>query len=191
VGAVLGGALFAVWGYLHGNIVLSSAPVVVAAMDLLVGTLWLVGVVGLCAWWWEGRTGWIGAIGFVFGFVGAALSVAHGILSLVTASGITETPTWYEYVWGSIKVPTEVFGWFPILPVGLVAVGIGSIRLGALGGWGILPLAMGLLGGAYQITDADGVFEAGFAHVAFGAGYSLGWVFLGWLLWRGGTATYA
>jgi hypothetical protein len=70
-GAALGGALFAVWGYLHGNIVLSSAPVVVATMDLLIGTLLLVGVVGLCAWWWEGRTGWLGAVGFVLCFAGA------------------------------------------------------------------------------------------------------------------------
>jgi hypothetical protein len=175
-----------VWGYLHGNIALSSGTLLAAAMDLLIDTLLLV---GLCAWWWEGRTGRLGAVGFVFAFSGAALSVAHGIHAFVTASGIAEPAPWYVFVRAVLGLPAYVFRWLPLLPVGMVAIGIGSIRLGALGGWGILPLAMGLLGGAYHLTDAGGVLETGFAHVPFGAGYSLGWVFVGCLLWTQGTAT--
>ena len=190
-GAALGGALFAVWGYLHGNIVLSSAPVVAAAMGLLIDILLLVGVAGLCAWWREGRTGWLGALGFVLCFAGAALNVAHGVHAFVIASGIAEPAPWYVYTWAVLGLPAYVFHWLPILPVGLATVGIGSIRLGTLGGWGILPLAMGLLGGAYQLTDVGGILETSFAHVPFGAGYSLGWFFLGYLLWRQGTATNA
>ena len=190
-GAALGGALFAVWGYLHGNIVLSSAPVVVATMDLLIGTLLLVGVVGLCAWWWEGRTGWLGAVGFVLCFAGAGLDVAHGIHAFVIAGGMAEPAPWYVFVRAVLGLPAYVFDRVPILPVGMVAVGVVSIRSGALGAWGILPLAVGLLGGVYQLTDAGGVFETGFAHVLVGAGYSFGWVFLGCLLWTHGTATKA
>jgi hypothetical protein len=50
---------------------------------------------------------------------------------------------------------------------------------------------MGLLGEAYHLTDSGGVFGMGFAHVLFGAGYSLSWVVLGCLLWMEGTATNA
>ena len=64
----MGGALLAVWGYPHGNVAPPSAPVVAATIGLLIDALLLAGVAGLCAWWWEGRTGWLGAVGFVLGF---------------------------------------------------------------------------------------------------------------------------
>jgi hypothetical protein len=159
-------------------------------MDLLIDTLLLVGLVGLCAWWWEGRTGWLGAVGFVFGLAGAALNVAHGIHAFGLASGIADSAPWYVYTRAVLGSPAYVFRWLPLLPIGMVAIGISSMRSGALGGWGILPLAMGLLGGAYQLTDAGGLGTS-FAHVPFGAGYSLGWVFVGWLLWTQDTATDA
>jgi hypothetical protein len=119
------------------------------------------------------------------------LDVAHGICVFVTAAGIAEPAPWYVIVRAVLGLPAYVFDWVPILPVGMVAVGIGSIRSGALGAWGILPLAVGLLGGAYQLTDAGGVFGIGFAHVPLGAAHSLGWVLLGCLLWTQGTATQA
>jgi hypothetical protein len=190
-GAALGGALLAVWGYLHGNMGGSAGPVVAAAMGLLIDTLLLVGLAGLCAWWWEGRTDLLGAVGFVLVFVGVALSVAHGIHGFVTASGIAELAPWWVYVRAASGLPAYVASWLPVLPVGMVAVGIGSVRSGALGGWGVLPLAMGLLGAAYHLTDSGGLFGIDFAHVPFGAAYSLGWVLLGCLLWRQGTATHA
>jgi hypothetical protein len=46
-----------VWSYLHGNIAVSSGPIVATAMKLLIDTLLLVAVMGLCAWWWEGEHG--------------------------------------------------------------------------------------------------------------------------------------
>jgi hypothetical protein len=190
-GAALGGALLAVWGYLHGNVAPPSAPVVAAAMGLLIDTLLLAGLVGLCAWWWEGPTGWLGVAGFVLGFFGVALSVAHGIHAFVTTSGIAEPAPWWVYVRAAGGLPARVVSWLPVLPAGMVAVGVGSIRSGALGGWGILPLAIGLLGAAYHLTDSGGVFGIGFAHVPLGAAHSLGWVLLGFLLWTEGTATQA
>jgi hypothetical protein len=180
-----------VWGYVHGNIAPPSAPVVAAAMGLLIDALLLAGLVGLWAWWWEGPTGWLGAAGFVLGFFGAALSVAHGIHAFVTASGIAEPAPWWVYVRAAGGLPARVVRWLPVLPAGMVAVGVGSIRSGALGGWGILPLATGLLGAAYHLTDSGGVIGIGFAHVPLGAAHSLGWVLLGFLLWTEGTATHA
>ena len=190
-GAALGGTLLAAWGYLHGNMGGSAGPVIAAAMGLLIDTLLLAGLAGLCAWWWEGRTNLLGAVGFVLVFVGLALSVAHGIHAFVSASGIAELAPWWVYVRAASDLPGYVVSWLPVLPVGMVVVGIGSVLSGALGGWGILPLAMGLLGAAYHLTDSGGLFGIGFAHVPFGAAYSLGWVLLGFLLWRQGTATHA
>jgi hypothetical protein len=187
---VLGGTLLVTWGYLHGNIAFSSSgPIVAAVMVVLVNTLLLVGVVGLCAWWWEGRTGLLGAVGFVVGFAGAALSVTHGIHVLISASGLGEPDPWYVYVRAATGLPAKVLGWFPMLPIGMATVGIGSMRTGALGGWGPLPLVMGLFGWAYQLTDSGGVFRLGYAHVMFGVVYSLGWIVLGYLLWPKRSAT--
>jgi hypothetical protein len=117
--------------------------------------------------------------------------VAHGIHAFVTASGIAEPAPWWVYVRAASGLPARVVRWLPVLPAGMVAVGVGSIRSGALGGWGILPLAIGLLGAAYHLTDSGGVFGIGFAHVPLGAAHSLGWVLLGFLLWTEGTATHA
>ncbi len=158
-------------------------------MAFLVDTLLLVGLVGLCAWWWEGRASLLGAVGFVVGFAGAALGVTHGIHALISASGMAEPDPWYVYVRAATGLPAKVFRWFPMLPIGMATVGIGSIRAGALGGWGFLPLVMGLLGGAYQLTDSGGVLRMGYAHVVFGVGYSLGWIVLGCLLWPKRSAT--
>jgi hypothetical protein len=187
---VLGGALLVTWGYLHGNIALSSSgPIVAAVMVFLVDALVLVGLVGLCAWWWEGPKGLLGAVGFVVGFAGAALSVTHGIHALISASGLAEPAPWYVYVRAATGLPAKVFRWFPMLPIGMATVGIGSIRAGALGGWGFLPLVMGLFGAAYQLTDSGGVFTMSYAHVVFGVVYSLSWIILGCLLWPKHTAT--
>ena len=46
-----------------------------------------------------------------------------------------------------------------------------------------------LLGGAYHFTDSGGIFGMILAHVGFGAGYSLGWVFLCCSPWKEDAAT--
>ena len=181
---MLGGALFVTWGYLHGNIALSSlGPTVAAAMDFLINTLLLVGLGGLCTWWWEGRTDWLGAGGFVVGFAGAALSVTHSIHALISESGTAELAPWYVYVLATTGLPPKVFSWFPTVPIGMAIVGIGSIRTEALGGWGFLPLVVGLSGEAYKLTDSGGVFRMGNAHLVIGVVYGLSWVLLGCLIW--------
>jgi|SRR5215208_2015533 hypothetical protein len=189
--AVLGGALLGVWGYLHGNIVLSSSHMLAAAMDLLIDMLLLVGLVGLCAWWREGRTGWLETVGFVFGFAGGALSVAQGIHAFITASGLAEPAPWYVYIRAASGLPAYVFRWLPMLPIGMIIVGMGAIRVGELRGWGILLLTMGLSSVAYHVTNSGGVFGTGLAHVLFGAVYSLSWLVLGCLLWTAGNGRNA
>jgi hypothetical protein len=189
VAAVLCGTLLLTWGYLHGNIALSSSePIVAAAMDVLLGTLLLVGLVGMCAWWWEGPKGLLGAMGFVLGFAGAALSVAHGLHAFVSASGLAEPAPWYVYERAATGIPAKVLRWVPVLPLAMTTVGIGSVRTGALGGWGSVPLVMGLFGGAYVLTDSGAVLGLGYGHVTFGVVYGLGWIVLGCLLWTERTA---
>ena len=131
----------------------------------------------------------LGAAGFMVGFAGAALSVTHGIHALISASGLAEPAPWYVYERAATGLPAKVFRWFPMLPIGMATVGIGSMRTGALRGWGLLPLVMGLFGGAYQLTDLGGVLMIGYAHVMFGVVYSLGWIVLGCLLWLKRSAT--
>ncbi len=76
--------------------------------------------------------------------------------------------------------------WPPWIPVGLAALGIdfvGARR--ASRSVGYLLLATGFCGCAYAFTELGGaVEEMGFAHVLFGALYSLGWMALGCLLLR-------
>ena len=181
---MLGGTLFAAWGYLHGNIALShfGGAAAAAAAGLLINVLFLVGLAGLCARFRRGGGGLIGAAGFVLGFAGAALDVAHGVHGVVSASGAATVAPWYAYVRAATGLPAALVGWLPWLSYGLMLVGIDSVRTGALGGWGTLPLAMGLFGWAYRLTDS-GAIEAGFAHVLLGALYSLSWVVLGSSLW--------
>ena len=185
---MLCGTLFVAWGYLHGNIALSHfSAVLPGAMSLLMNMLLLVGLVGLCAWWREGRAGWLGAAGFLCAFGGALLGLTHGIYGIISATGIVDTAPWHVYVRAFSGLPPKVFGWLPGVPIGLATVGIASIRAKALEGWGPLPLATGLFGWAYKLTDSGAVVEAGFAHGLFGVLYSLGWVVLGCLLWSKGT----
>ena len=148
--------------------------------------LFLVGLVGLCARYWEGRGSWIGAAVFALGFAGAALAVAHGIHNIFSASGVVEMAPWYVYVRATTGLPADLVGWIPWLSYGLMLVGIDSIDTGALGGWSSLPLAMGLFGWAYKLTDS-GAIEMGLAHVLLGGLYGLSWLVLGCLLWSEAT----
>ena len=177
---MLGGTLFAAWGYLHGNIALSHFGG--AAAGLLINVLFLVGLAGLCARFRRGGGGWVGAAGFVLGFAGAAVDVAHGVHGVVSASGAADVAPWYAYVRATTGLPADLVGWLPWLSYGLMLVGVDSIRTRVLGGWGPLPLAMGLFGWAYRLTDS-GAIELGVAHVLLGVLYSLSWVVLGRLLW--------
>jgi hypothetical protein len=170
----------------------SFGPLVVGTMSFLINDLLLVGLLGMCIWWWEeGQTGLLGATGFVIGFAGATMALARGIYTVFSTSGVVDVAPWYVYVRAGTGLPAEMFRWLPLLPIGLVTVGIGCIVTGALRGWWWLPLTMGLFGYAYHLTDSGGVFEMGAAHVLFGALFSFGWLGLGCLLWSKGPERHA
>jgi hypothetical protein len=183
-GAVLFGTLFVAWGYFHGNIALSYFSAVLSgAMSLLINVLLLVELVGLGTWWREGRASWLGEAGFLCAFGRALLGVAHGIYGIISATGIVDTAPWYVYVRTLTGLPPKVFGRLPGVPIGLATVGVASIRAKALEGWAPLPLATGLFGWAYELTDSGVVVETGFAHSLVGVLYGLGWV--GWAAYPG------
>jgi hypothetical protein len=75
--------------------------------------------------------------------------------------------------------------WLTWVLVGLTLVGIAAIRTKALGGWDVLPFAMGAFGWGYYLTDPNVIAEAYSAHVVFGVLFSLSWVALGYALLSG------
>ncbi len=186
VGAVLGGALLGAWGYLHGNIALPYSDAVVArAMSLFLHALFLAGLAGLYACW-RRTGGWLGAAGFGVGFFGVLLEMSQGIHGVLFESGVVDVDSWHAYVRAVTGLPAKLLTWPPWTPVGLAAIGmnfVGARR--ALRVLGYLLLATGFCGCAYAFTEPGGVVEEmGFAHVLFGALYSLSWMVLGCLLLR-------
>lgn len=169
LGALLAGALFATWGYVHGE---EDTPwyfdAAANALGFVVPLLFVAGLTGLLVEF-EGRRGRLGKVGFVLGFAGAGWGVAHGVVDL---------EPWYEYFVGR--------SWLPPLFAGLTLIGVAAIRTKrtrAPRNWGALPLAAGAFGWAYYLTDSGGIFEMRPGHVVFGMLFSLSWMALGGMLW--------
>lgn len=174
LGAILGGLLFAAWGYMHGNDAPSYFAAIEDALGFVVPLLFLVGLAGLYARC-RGRAGRLGGVGFVLGFVGSGLG-------LVNRFEVVHAPIW-AYVVGARGWSPLLLIWLTWLLVGLTLVGITTIRTKALGGWDALPLATGLFGWVYYLTDSNSIVEAHSVHLAFGVLFSLSWVALGYALW--------
>ncbi len=187
VGAILAGALFAAWGYIHGGLIssayLKAATVVLA---IVVPTLFLGGLAGLYTLC-NGRVSRLGEAGFVLSLVGSAVGSVRGLEDLIG---------WYdahvlEYTNSTARgfLLHPWIDWLPLLFVGLSLVGIATIRTKTLGALRTLPLAMGALGWAYLVTDSGGAVETRPGHVAFAVLFSLSWAALGSILWdQGGAA---
>lgn len=184
MGAVLGGVLFAAWGYLHTDIASPQIDTIAGVLGLLVPLLFLTGLIGHYAWIRGRASGLLGWIGFVFGFGGAGLGVAYRLLDI---AGIASTADRYGYVVGK-GWPPQLFDWFPWLLVGLTLIGMASVRTGSLEGWAPLLLAMGLFGWTYYISESGGIAQMRTIHVLFGLLFSLSWIGLGCLLWSRGSA---
>jgi hypothetical protein len=178
-GAVLGGVLFAVWGYLHADIASPQLDAIADVLGLVVPLLFLAGLIGHYAWLQGRASGSLGGIGFIFGFGGAGLGEAYRLLDI---AGIASTADRYDYVVGK-GLPPQLFDWFPWLLVGLTLIGMASVRTGSLEGWAPLPLAMGLFGWTYYISESAGITQLRAIHVLFGLLFSLSWIGLGCLLW--------
>lgn len=183
-GAVLGGVLFAAWGYLHTDITSPQLGAIADALGLVVPLLFLVGLIGLYAWIRGRASRSLGRIGFVFGFGGAGLGVAYRLLDI---AGIASTADRYGYAVGK-GWPPQLFDWFPWLLAGLTLIGMAPVSTGSLEGWTRLPLAMGLFGWTYYFSESGGIAQMRTIHVLFGLLFSLSWIGLGCLLWSRGAA---
>jgi hypothetical protein len=183
---VLAGVLFAAWGYLHQGRAPQPPDAIASVLGLVVPLLFLLGLAGFHAWS-RGRTGWwLGWVGFVFGLVGAGLGVAYRLLDM---AGIATTADRYGYAAGK-GWPPQLFDWFPWLLVGLTLIGIASVQTRSLRGWTLLPLAMGILGWAYYLSDVESTGQMRAVHVVFGVLFSLSWILLGYLLWSRGAGRH-
>lgn len=179
-GAILAGALFATWGYIHGGLAPSAyLDAALAALAFVVPSLFLVGLAGLYAKR-NGIVGWLGELGFVLGFVGSVAGTMRGLEDLIG---------WYDaHVLGYVNSTARGLlihpwiDWLPLLFAGLSLVGIATLGTKTLGVSPALPLAMGAFGWAYLFTDHGGAVETRLGHVAFGILFSLSWVALGGVL---------
>jgi hypothetical protein len=71
LGAISGGILFLVWGYVHGNTALPTYfDALAAVLSFIVPLLFLVGLASLCLQR-KGQAGWLGWLGFILCFFGS------------------------------------------------------------------------------------------------------------------------
>ena len=164
-GAILAGVLFALWG---------SFGIVGGALDTVVPLLFLLGLAGLRIRCVE-RLGLLGEAGFVLGFV--ALLWGGVVRPFVNMTAL------YRYMvregW-----PPWLSNWFAWLVVSLIMIGVAVAMVKALQDYGVLSLAVGMFGWLYFSTSSGGVLETYVGHSAFGALFCLGWIALGYALWK-------
>jgi hypothetical protein len=181
LGAILAGALFAAWGYIHGEFVPSAyLEAATVTLAIVVPTLFLVGLAGLYTQC-NKRVSWLGKVGFVLGLIGSAVGSVRGLEELIGWYGAHVLGYTNATARGLLLNPW--IDWLPLLFVGLSLVGIATIRTKTLGALRVLPLAMGAFGWAYLFTDSGGAVETRLGHVAFAVLFSLSWVALGSMLW--------
>ena len=190
------GVLFLAWGYLHtGDPYVYGDPYrpyldsAVAALAVLVPTLFLVGLTGLAGLLAKGMVGQrrilaapVAAVGFALAFAGAAVGVVRGI-----EGGLG----WYDaYFLG--RQNTTAFGlfvpwwieWTSVFLAGLTVVGVAALSVDGPKAPRALPLVMGVAGWAYYLTGSGGPDAVYLSHVFFGLSFGLCWVALGSALFR-------
>jgi hypothetical protein len=183
--ALLAGVLFAAWGYLHRGAAPARVDTIVGTLGLIVPPLFSVGLSGFYAWRWGRTVQRLGLTGLVFSYIATALEILYRLLEV---SGTADAADRYAYLAGRGWTP-QYFDWLPWLFAGLVLVGIASMWTGPVRGWNLLPLAMGLFGWAYYLSDSGGMIQMRIAHILFGTLFGLSWIVLGYLLWSDRTKT--
>jgi hypothetical protein len=170
---MLAGVLYAVWGYLPQDS-LETVVFVRSVLPIVVPLLFLLGLAGLRARC-LGQAGWLGEVGFVLGF--AAL-VWGGVVRLF----LDKTPLYKYFVregW-----PPWLSNWFAWLVISLIVVGLAIARTKALRGYGALSLTLGSFGWLFFSMGSGGVIETHLGRITFGALFCLGWMALGYTLWK-------
>jgi hypothetical protein len=183
--AMLAGVLFAAWGYLHKEGASARLDTLVGVLGIVVPLLFSVGLSGFYAWSWGRAAQQLGLIGLMFSYIGTALGIFYRGLEL---SGTADAADRYSYLTGKGWTP-QLFDWLPWLFTGLVLMGIASMWTRTVRKGHRLPLAMGLFGWAYYLSDSGGVVQMRLAHILFAALFSLSWIIFGYLLWSKRTIT--
>jgi hypothetical protein len=177
-GSLLAGVLFVTWGYVHRDEAPWYFDAMVGPLNFIVPALFLVGLAGLyllC----EGRVGRIGKVGLVLSIAGSAMGVAYAFpwSTFATRDDWLSSLAWLD---------TLLVWWEHVLLAGLPLAGIAAVGARTLRGVGVLLLATGAFGWAYQITDSGAILEARLAHVGLGLFFGLGWIALGLALLKRG-----
>ena len=176
LGAIAGGLLFAVWGYVHQD----NAPLYFNAIaHILAGIVPALFMVGLATLWTRcaGRATRLVHTGIIVAFIGSALGVSRSLVDIAV-------PSFYPHNALSVRALIVLDVWTLTLFVGLLLVGVALVGTRTLRVLGALLLAMGSFGLAYRFTDNGAIFEARLVHVGLGTLFSLGWVAVGLALWK-------
>jgi hypothetical protein len=193
--AASAGVLFLVWGYVDREGAPWYMDLAVLVLGIVVPVLFLVGLAGICIRVYAKgttRVGWLGSVGFLIGFAGAAGGVT---------TGVTNAPVLYRYLGERTgatppgaqeecglcllaKLYLLVNSPLTWLFVGLSVVGLTTVRREASRNWGLLVLAIAFSGWVYQLTDdKTGIVDIRSVHVLFGMLFGLSWMVLGYALW--------
>jgi hypothetical protein len=171
----LAGILFVVWGYIDKPHIPPFLEAADAVLSFIVPALFLVGVAGLSILC-RSRGGVLGWTGLILALGGPAWGVADSI---------ADVDPLYAF-FAKLRLPPHLIGWLLPMLIGLTLVGIATVETRTLRSLGALPLATGVAGWIYYLTDSGSVFEARLVHVGFGLLFGLGWVALGGALWSVG-----
>ena len=175
VGAISAGMLFVVWGYIDKPHIPPYLEAADAVLSFIVPALFLVGVAGLsilCK-----------SQGGVLGWMGLILALGGPTWGVVDS--IADVDPLYAF-FAKLRLSPYLIGWLLPLLCGLTLVGIATVGTRTFRNVGALPLAMGVFGWIYYLTDSGSVLEARLVHVGFGLLFGLGWVALGVALWSVG-----
>lgn len=173
-GAILAGLLFAVWGYVPKDSSPQIFVIAKSALGTVVPLLFLLGLAGLRARC-IGRAGSLVEAGFVLCF---AAAVWGGVVR-----HFVDMTALYQHIMRE-GWPPWLSNWFAWLLVGLIVIGVAAATRKALRDYGILLLTIGSFGWLFFSTGSGGLIETPLGRLTFGALFCLGWVALGYALWK-------
>lgn len=188
MGAVLAGVLFLwggvsvlAWDYLREAERLAFGKRAVSILDFLLQSsvlvvmplLFFVALVGLYVRL-AGQERTLGWIGLVFASCGSAWTIVSYFVDVYPL---------YLY-FKERGSPPYVLDWLLYLLIGLTLIGVGVVRARALGRWSAVPLAGGLSGWIFYVTDHFGTIGSLLVHITTGVLFGLSWVVLGYVLWK-------
>ena len=179
LGAILGGPLFAAWGYFHRDHAPPQLDAIANALSVVVPLLFLLGLAGFHIWRPRLAGRQIGRAGSALALAGCGLGALYHLAVVFGAANIAER---YGYA-KSQGWPPQLLDWFPWLLLGLTLMAVAYARVGSLRAWRFLPLAMAVFGWIYYFSDFGSAIQMRTTHVLFGLLFGLSWVLLGCFLW--------